>query len=167
MTTPRRGGVNPLFYYGAVEAAARAGKGTAEIWQAIRSAAEASGLESPGVNAAQVSRLRGQAGAVLRSEREFAKSEGSYRIEGTQVGLAPWARPWAQREAVAMYQVRFQHTTMGPDGPETSWRTVMFTGGIPATKDALLTAVTEDAQQMADKYGIEHIGIGTVGILEI
>lgn len=156
-----------MTYWGEIQAAASEGMTTADLWSLIQDAAEEMGLESPGVTIRGVSELRGLAGRIIASGRTFATAGPEISLSGRDWAEAPWSRPLAEQNALGIWQVRFQHTTLGPDGPETQWRTSVFTGSVPGTVGELRSALEEDAQAMATKYGVGHIGFDNVQLLVV
>lgn len=154
-------------YWGTIEHAATEGLGTAELWDAIRAAAGEAGLDSPGVSAADVAQLYGRAVSIQNREGRLDRADDAERMDDRYVSQAPWQRDQAQRDALAQWQVRFEHTVLGPEGPETNWRTSFFTGSLPDTKEALLEALHEDADKLSRKYAVSHIGLGSIQVLEV
>lgn len=160
---------NPaLAYWGEIEYAAQHRLPTAELWDMLKSAAERLGLPGPGVTVQQVNAVRHQATGIQAASRRLERVDPSSGLsDGRLVAEAPWSRSLAERNALPMYQVRYQHTVDGPNGPETAWRTSTFRGRLPSTLADLQDAVTEDAENLADKYGGAHVGIGSLQILAV
>lgn len=167
MTEPGGLSKRALGFYGAVEAAVQQRQSTAELWDSLRAAAESFGLESPGLSLQDVNQLRSMAAGVRNSGEAFGHAQGSYGIDASMIASAPWSRPLAQQAGLKMFQVRFQHQTTGPNGPETNWRSVFLNGPLPPTKDDLLASIEVDAQQFAMRYGHEHVGIGSLTLLRV
>lgn len=167
MSVPNFDNPNAGLYWGVVEGAARQGLGTAAIWDAIREHAAALGLESPGVTAQDVSRLRGQAGGIIRAENALGRAPAQQGI-GAEMIATPWfGRTLDRQNAMPVYQARFEHTVLRDGVEVTEWRTVTFRGALPATVGALADAVDLDAAQMADNYGVEHLGVGTISLMAV
>lgn len=156
-----------LAYWGVIERAARERMTTADLWSGIRQAAADLGLEAPGVTARGVAQLRGIAGGVQASSRNLARTDREFSLEARHVAQAPWSRPPELQNALAMHQVRFLHTTMTPTGEQSEWRTVVMTGGLPATVGDLVDAVEGDAIELARKYGGDHVGVSGLQILAV
>lgn len=156
-----------LFYWGDIESGTFAGESTADIWQRIRDRAESMGLDRPGISAQDVSKIRAAAGGVRSAATRLAGAPDEESTLGRYVGLAPWARPQEERNTIGRWQVRFEHQTFGDNGLESNWRTVMFKGQLPANIGDLRARISEDAQALADKYGVELAGVGSMNILEL
>lgn len=154
-----------MAYWGVIEQATRDRLGTAEVWQAIREQAAAAGLDSPGITAQDVSRLRGLAGGVRATATRLENAEPEWGIDGGMIANAPWARPLSERNTLPLFQVRFEHTVQNNGQTTTEWRTVMFRNTLPTTVGELTEALEQDAEQMADDYGYTHVGIGSFSIL--
>lgn len=160
---------NPaLAYWGEIEYAAANRFTTADLWASLRQAASNLGLESPGVTLAQVNELRHLATGIQAGSRRLERIDPSSSITDARlIAEAPWSRSLAERSALPMYQVRYQHTIDGPNGVETAWRTSTFKGALPRTLGDLLDAIGEDAENLADKYGGAHVGVSSMQILAV
>jgi hypothetical protein len=56
--------------------------------------------------------------------------------------------------------VRFEHSYIKDGVPVTEWRTTVYTGTLPRTRRELELSIEQDAQGLADDYGVEHVGVG-------
>jgi hypothetical protein len=156
-----------LKYWPQIEFAAQSRMSTADLWSAIRDAADELGLSSPGVTANGVSTLRGLASGIQRRGEAVDRAHDSQRLTDEHMAQAPWSRPLPQQNAFPMFQVRFQHTFM-QDGEERSeWRTSVFNGRLPRTAGELRAAIDMDANELASKYGSTHVGVGNLQILQV
>lgn len=167
MPSKRHPGINPQFYFATVEFGTRLRMNTADLWSLVRDRAENAGLASPGLTLANMNRLRAQAAAIRTSDTNLARATGNLAIGANMIGLAPWARDLNQRNALRQWQVRFRHTTSGPEGESTDRRTVVYTGTLPPTVDDLQQEIEQDAMAMAIKYQHDHVGVDQLSILEI
>lgn len=156
-----------LAYWPQIELAATEGLTTADLWSLIRDAAEDIGLASPGVTVQGVSQLRGIAGSVQARSRQIAKLAGTKTLAGSLLTVAPWARERAERQASPLYHVRFQHTTRENGELTTQWRTSVFGGKLPGTIGDLRRLIDVDAEQIAKKYGVDHVGVDNLQIWEV
>jgi hypothetical protein len=156
-----------LAYWPQIEEAAHYSMTTADLWETIHAAAEDLGLASPGVTLRGVSELRSLATQIQASGRRFESLGDESSVEGRHVSDAPWSRPLAEREGLSIFQVRYQHTTLTAEGPETNWRTSIFYGQLPGTKAELQAALEEDAGQLANKYNVSHISTSGHQILAV
>lgn len=156
-----------LFYYGAIEGQAAVNNSTAAIWSAIKATQESVGGNYPRVSAAQVSIMRGMAGANLAAAARFENSPDQSAILGEHIGTAPWARDPNERNAMPMWQAQFNHLTTGPEGDKQSFRVVTFRGTFPQTKDDFLATLDQDAEAIAADYGEDHVSISNISILSI
>lgn len=167
MTEPNWGGARASVFWGTAQKAAREGYTTAQYWDALKAHAESLGLESPEISAVQASRLRGRAGAGLRAANTLQGSPLDTAITGDMISLAPYSRDLASRNAYGQWQVRFAHT-VNVDGEEQSeYRSVVFTGQLPYTVGELQDAVEQDAIQLANDYGTEHVGVSDISLIAV
>lgn len=166
---PRDQDRNPaLAYWGEIEYAAANRLTTADLWASLRAAAAELGQESPGVTVQQVNEVRHLATGIQAASRRLERIDPSSSIrDGRLIAEAPWSRSLAERSALPMYQVRYQHTVDGPNGVETAWRTSTFRGELPRTLGDLQDAIDEDAENLADKYGGAHVGVSAMQILAV
>lgn len=156
-----------LAYWPQIEYAARNSLNTADLWAAIREAAADLGLESPGVSIQGVNGLRSLAVGIQRREDEFAQLADSKRLLGRMITDAPWSRSAGERKGLPKFQVRFEHTFTQSGETRTEWRTALFEGKLPRTVGELRALVGGDAVQLANKYGVEHVGAGSLQVLAI
>ena len=160
-------GKKAMAYWGVIEPAAAARMPTAELWSALRAAAAELGLPSPGVTLRGVNEVCAAANAIHRAERDFARLEDGMSLGDRYVAQTPWSRSLAEQNALPTYHVRFLHTFSGPEGEQSEWRTSVITGQLPDTAGELHDLVSEDAENLADKYGVDHVGYSSVQILGV
>lgn len=167
MTTPD--GLNPraLMFWGTIEGAARDRATTADLWSRLQDHADSLGLSGPGLTLADVNALRGRASEFINAERSLTRASDDYGIDASMIANAPWQRGIAERNALPMYQVRFEHQVIIDGVPQTKFRSVMFRGQLPATVGDLEDQIEGDAQEMADNYEEEHGGIGAISVLRV
>lgn len=156
-----------LVYWGAIQGAAARGENTAGVWQAVRDASEALGYENNLISFQDVNRLRAAAGAVNRAALAFGSADGSEPVTSSHFAVAPYSRDQDQMNALGLYQARVQHVTNVDGREETTWRTITFTGGLPPTVNDLRDAIDQDSEAMADQYGVQHVGVGSIQIMAI
>lgn len=154
-----------LQYWGTIEHATLSGASTTELWQMINEHAGALGYESAGISATAVNRLRTRAVANRQSSSVLGALGPDDRIDEPAIGRAPWERGLSRQNAVPMWQVQFEHITVENGLEVANWRSINFTGSMPRTRRELELAIEEDAAEMADNYGTEHVGIGAYRIL--
>lgn len=160
-------GRKALAYWGEIEFAARERLTTADLWASLQDAAERLGLSSPGITVQGISNLRAFAGSIQRAEQRFERARDTENIAGHHIGDAPWARSLPEQNALNIFQVRYQHTFLQDGEEQTEWRTSVFTGRMPGTVGELRAAISEDANELARKYGVEHVDFGAVQILRV
>lgn len=159
--------IDPGFYYGTIEGAVRLGLNTRDIWSLIRDQAENAGLASPGINAAEVSRMRGQAAQTRGADAQLARAEADRALDASMISRARWHRPEQRMGAAPMWQVNFRHTTMVNGVESSDWRTLVIRGNLPSTVKALQRRIDRAGQQLAADYEVEHLGVSDLSILEI
>lgn len=156
-----------LAYWSQIEYAARNGLNTADLWGAIRDAADELGLATPGVTVQGVSQLRGMAVGIQRRESDFERLADGRVVTGRMFGVAPWSRSNQEQRALPKFQVRFQHTFLQEGEEVTEWRSSIFEGKLPRTAGEIRSLVDGDGVQLADKYNVEHISTDGLQLLAI
>lgn len=156
-----------LPYWGIIERAASEGLGTADLWADIHEAAEEMGLESPGVSAAGVAELYSRAVGIQNRSTRMDNSDPGERMDGRYITDAPWQRTQAERDGLSVWQVRYEHTVITGDGPQSEWRTSTFTGSLPDTIAGIREAIEQDAAQLAVKYDVSHVSLSSIQVLEV
>jgi len=168
---PPRHGLSPdaakaMAYWGIVELAAESHATTADLWSWIRDAADELGLASPGVTVRGIQELRGRAGQIQAAKDKFAKLADNQRVRGEHIATPPWARDPSLMRAQPKFAVRFRHTVIRNGIEQTEWKTSVFPGKVTHTAGRLRADVELDAQNLANKYETEHVGISDLQILE-
>lgn len=161
------GPINPYFYFGAIQHAVNGHETTEEVWNAVREQAEATGLDSPGINAAQVSKMRGEARALRTANTNLGNADPQWGLSASMIGRDPLGRPESERGALGQWAVRFNHQTVREGEVRNDWRTVMFRGALPPTVGDLYADVDFGAQNFASDYGDEHVGISDLTVMEM
>lgn len=65
------------------------------------------------------------------------------------------------------YLVRFEHFISENGQQSTEWRTSRFTGLLPLTVGDLRATLERDGTRFSSKYESEHVGIGSISLLQI
>lgn len=168
MTSPSGLPLKALQFWGATQGAVANRGSTADVWAAINAAAAANGMASPDLSLGDFNRLRSMAAGVRNSSEAFGRGQIGSAITSDMIGTPPWARPLGEQNALQMTQVTFLHTTTdGAGNLFNDYRSVMFTGPLPATKAELLDQLNEDSQALADKYDSAHVAIDNIALLGV
>lgn len=155
-----------LAYYGAILGAAQGGANTQDVWAAVRAMSEALDGGYPLPSIQDVSRMRSHANSEINATNTLARADAQQRIESTMIGLPPYARDANERQLSQRWQVNFEHHTRDSEGNlSVEWKTVMF-GSMNMTVGELRDRVENAGQAIADKYGVEHVGIGQINLIE-
>lgn len=155
-----------LFAWGAIEQATANRATTAEVYQAIRDAAEAQGIPSPSIPLRAVNELRAYAAAIRNASTALSRADVSTAMLSDYIAQAPWSRDLAAQNASPELQVRFQQSFVDETGNAfTHWRTLLIPGAAPETIQALYDHIEATAEALADEYGVTHAGIGAVQLI--
>lgn len=152
--------------YGAIQEAVNQRAGMGEILAAVRGAYANMPGPTPPINPADVAQLRSFAAAQRNASENLAAAPGEWGLSSDMISQTPWARDLATQAAAPEWQVRFQQTVADELGQvTTNWRSVILTGTLPATVQALYDEVEASAEAMANEYGVTHRGISSLQIL--
>jgi hypothetical protein len=148
-----------------VQAAATDHLNTADLWSAIRDAAEEAGLASPGVSAATISSLRGIYGRMTTAAENLARANPEDPVTGAMIGQAPWSPDLEVQAATPAYLATFRLATVSEDGAESSrWVTTRIVGGIGTVGD-LNAMIGADAAGAAAGYGERFAGWDALSVV--
>lgn len=160
-------GRNALPYYNRILGVTSERGTTADVWGAIRDEAAKYGLESPGVTLQGVNELRGYAAAARNSSERLGRAGDNFSITDRFVATAPWSRGLMERNAAPMWAVQFEHTTSKDGAENTAWRSYTIKGSVPTSVGDLRMALEDAADELANEYETDHIGIGAIRVLSI
>lgn len=153
--------------YGAILAGARAGLGTADLWASIRQTAEAQGTPLSGVSAANISTLRGFAGAQIKADAALAAAPFGSTIDASMIALAPYARSAAEMNAAPRFNVTMELGFLQNGEFGSASYTVSYTGFLPPTTDELLGDLQGAADDLGSNYGFTPGDILSVSIARV
>lgn len=140
--------------FGAIQASAYAGESTAEVWARLNAAAEAQGLTSVGLSAADVSQLRGYAGQIADAARQLEAADPGLGLTSGMVGLAPWSMGLNQLEVAPEYWARVEMTVADEAGNQsTGWITMTGINSLNMTAGDLNTLIQANAEAAAISEG--------------
>lgn len=159
-----KGQLTLLAYWGTIQASVAQRQSTAQLWDAVRSAAEIDGKPLSGVGAVDMNVLRSIAAEQRTALDNLNGARLDQAIDPTMIARDVSSRPLGEQNAAPSWLVRFEHDVIIDGQLTTLWRTSTFDGFLPATKANLLATVTSDAEALADDYGVTHAGVGRMFI---
>lgn len=153
-----------LLYWGSIVNSVFQRVSTADLWDNVRTVAKQEGVELTGVRMTDMNALRSIAARQRTAQENLnAARPGSVITAGMIASDLSARSPQAQQLAPKSI-VRFQHDITVDGQLQTVWRASTIDGPLPATVDDLRFQVEQDAEAMADDYGVTHIGIGLMQI---
>lgn len=169
MTTPSGLPIRALQFFGAARGAVNQRVSTRDFYAALNAAATQFGLESHGLTFQNVNQLRSAAASVRNAAEALARAPETNAISAQEIGVTPYARSQADRNAMPIYHVGINLTTSDMQTGETTtdYRRVRFTGQLPATKGELMRFLAQDAEALAETYGNDYVGHQLVEILAV
>lgn len=163
----RPGAQKLLGLFGSVQASTFAGLSTADVWQEIRDAADAQGVDLSGVSAADVSQLRGIANAARSAMNAFQRADPNAGIVGDMIYSAPWTATPTGGEVLPAYRVRYQLVVTAASGEEQVLWQSYTTTQLPGTKEGLISDVSAVGAGDTAHYGVTMTGINHVLIEQV
>lgn len=157
-----------MFYWGEISRTANAGGDVKAMWNNVREQATAMGWATPGVSATDISRLWSRAIQVRNAAAAFNAADPADQMDRRYLADAPWGRPLQDQNAAGKWLVRFAHETEDEDGiRSTEVRSVYIDGQLPPTVGELSNVIEQDAGELAEKYGVSHVGVQVLEILAV
>lgn len=152
-------------YWNVAESAARLGSTTYELWLGLRSAAAEAGLEKVGVSIGAISRLRGQAGGIVRAAGEYEAASRDQAVTPAMVGLWPTARPIEVRNTSPETLVRGTRSYTEGGVTLTSRFTFKYGSLVGLSVGEVADLVERDALTLAEGHDQAAAGIGAFEII--
>ena len=140
---------------------------TAELWQRVRDAAAAEGVELRGVSAIDMGGMRSIAASQQRSMDAVGRLGMDQAITAEVIGRDISSRDLGAQSLAPSWIVRFEHDVTREGELFTLWRSSVFEGSLPPTKRDLLDVIEGDAQALADDYNETHLGVGRISIVAV
>jgi hypothetical protein len=156
------------YWYNLVSDAARSGFTVTDTIQlANQVAADLGGSVSFKENTA-IAQLYGYVRREVNAGEAFTAATSSQSINSDMVSIPPYARDEQEQNSYPLYHVKFEYTYLDQAGNEqTGIRTSVFNDLLPDTVGELTSAVLDDAEAMASKYGHTLLSARPVNILEV
>lgn len=167
MPDPERPRVRSDYFYGVILQSALERDTTAQMWERIRGAAEASGLDIGADAFTRVNELRSNAVSVANAARNLARAREADAITSDMLGRPIYARPLQAFEALPQYEARIRIQMQTPGGVADQWVRVVFGADRPDTVGGLLDELELFAQDMAPGYGGELLGWDNLVLNEV
>jgi hypothetical protein len=153
-------------YWSTIQAGVEGRLSTADLWSAIQSAAIAdTGNPIRGASSADLSRLRGLAAANRQAAQNFESAATTYGLTPDMIGASLRSSGVANADTPRDWLVRFEHTVIDNGVESTIWRSSLFRGTLPPTKQSLLDTIEADGMNLASDYQQTHVGIGGLRIM--
>jgi hypothetical protein len=160
-----------LAYWGNIQSAVSQRASTADLWAAVRGAADAEGVSLAGISVTDMSGLRGLAAGQRNAMDNLQRTSPDQVITGTMIATDLSSRPLADQTLVPSWIVRFEHDVTIDGELVTVWRSSVFDGSLPPTVGDLRDAVNADAEAMATSgsggltaESVTHLGVGRMQI---
>jgi len=167
---------------GAIEGAVEERATTSELWQTMREAAEARGIELKGVGIQDVNRLRSAMAAVRNAGNLLSQALETYQttqqdqaITGQMIGRSWWGHDITQQLAAPEYRLQVEWKVVNPEylaGVEGAPETIsQWTGVIkstqPLTTSELQSWIDEARSMQASKYHGEVKEMGRIRLITV
>lgn len=156
------------YWWNLISDAARAGfTATDTIQLANMVATDLGGKLSFSDNTA-ISQLYGYARREVNAGNAFQSAAPNLGITPDMISTPPYARVESEQATLPVYHVRFEYVYLDQAGnQQTATKTSVFDNGLPGTVGDLTSAVLDDAEAMASKYGHTLLSVTPLNILEV
>jgi hypothetical protein len=160
VTTPA-----PAGYWGVIQSAAAQKLTTAALWQQISDFEAAQGITRPTGLFLAVSAMRALAVTQRIASNLFGKVGDDQALTSAMIAQDINARPLGDQALAPLHVVRFEATVLTNEGESTQWLSVMYQGGLPATKGQLIGEITDAGVDLSTGYGSVFTGLtGNISI---
>ena len=164
MTDDQRPVARPEYFWGAIQLATRIHATTAELWSAIRSAADAGGVTIPQGMFKEVNRLRAAAAQLRNASETLMGGSLTDAITGAMVGQQLYARSGEARSLAPAWHVRFELSTTVGTETSTGWYVMQYQGALPSTIGELYDDLEAYSAGLGESYGVS---VGDITAIEI
>lgn len=158
------GAVKLVTYWGGIQAAATGREGVAGAWARVTALAAADNFSVKGGTIFDMNTLYSRAVQNRNAAEALNAAAAPGTIDYSMMGAELYARPLAERNLDPLYLVRFEHNVLSNGEPDTIWRTDVFRGLLPPTKDQLMEQLNSDAELLSDEYNQSHVSIGSISV---
>jgi hypothetical protein len=156
------------YWWNLIDAAARQGLTTTETISMANEVASTLGQKLSFQENTAISQLYGYARRIVNSGTAFQSASPDRSISSEMVATPPYARDQQEQNAYPLYHVKFEYTYVDQSGvQQTTYKTSVFPDVLPETVGDLTSAVLDDAEAMASKYGHTLLSVTPTEILAV
>lgn len=150
------------------EAAAFGGFTTTDTITAASDLAGQAGRSLAFAESAAIATLYGYARRMANAAGVLQAADALSVITADMMATPPWARDEQVMNTTPIWHATFQFTFLDQAGQiQTDFRTSVFEMTLPETVGELAAAIQDDAQQMADKYGVTLVSATPHSLLAV
>jgi hypothetical protein len=146
------------------------GYSSTDLQSAARDIAEQNDITLPFQTYTALSTLFGYARRMSNASDAVRAADEEDYIQAQHIAVPPWARDEQAQNTQPIWHVTYQFTYLDENGfAQTEYKTSVFDGPgqMPATIGELKDAVNEDAQALAEKYGVTLLVVDLHQILAV
>lgn len=115
-----------------------------------------------------ISQLYGYARRIVNAGNVFQSADTAQFINADMIATPPYARDETEQATYPLYHVKFQYTYLDQAGErQVAYKTSVFPDILPGTVGELTSAVLDDAEAMATKYGHQLLSAIPTQILAV
>ena len=156
-----------LLYWGNIVNSVFERASTADLWANVRFVAQREGVDLSRVRMTDMNVLRSIAARQRTSQENLNAARPGSVITASMISTDLSSRSPQAQQLAPKSVVRFQHDITVDGQLQTIWRSSTIDGPVPTTVDDLRARVEQDAEAMADDYGVTHIGIGLMQLVAV
>jgi hypothetical protein len=166
LTDPVRAALG--YWWNLISDAARAGFTASETIGLANQVAEDLGGKLTFSENTAISQLYGYARREVNAGTYFQSGTDQQSISGGMISTPPYARDLQEQNTYPLYHVKFEYTYLDSAGnQQTTYKTSVFSDALPDTIGELTSAVLDDAEAMAAKYGHTLLQVTPTNILAV
>lgn len=150
------------------EGAAYQGFLTTDVISAAADLANQAGTSLSFAEARAISTLYGYGRRMSNAAAALGAAPDEAVIDPSMIGVPPWARDEQVMNTTPIWHVTYEFSYIDQAGnAQTDLRTSVFEMTLPETVGGLNDAISQDAQALADKYGVQLVDTNLTEVLAV
>lgn len=158
---------DPMAWWGVIQAGVTEHLTTAELWEKINERAAELGVDGPVGGALGINQVRSIAASLRNASDLLTGAPATDAIVGRYLAPLPYGHTPGQGAGPRLFDVRVNYTAVRGGNPESSYVTLRYTGGLPATVGELRDDAQLVTESLVEGYGASLTDIGAIQIGEL
>lgn len=158
---------DPMAWWGVIQAGVTERLTTAELWDRINERAAELGVAGPVGGALGINEVRSIAASLRNSSERLTGAPATDAITSTYLAALPYGHAPGAGAGPRLFDVRVNYTAIRGGVPESSYVTLRYTGGLPATVGELREDAQLVTESLVEGYGASLTDVGAIQIGEL